>query len=287
MEDARRLLAVLWATARCGKPSRRDTARDPAPAFPPFPSEKLLGGGAPIRSTRCPHGPHPLRGVARGQSGQATCRPGAGPQPVVSEHQPGSANSSCRVAAGGGSPSVQGMDPPLGLGPNSPLSCARAFLWLKSNCSLSPRAPTGVGINPDIQPWPPSPATSPWLWPVHWNSPPTLHSPCPLPALPSVQSVTNGASQPRWGFFILRGRNHIKGLIYKMNPRSAGSKTPLPLRQTEELALRQALLSLWPEAPTGRQDPSPCLEGTAAPLHTVTSVLLLVLRYRDPRPALP
>lgn len=137
VDGAHRLLAVPWATARCRKPSRRGTARAPAPAFPPFPSEKLLGGGAPNRSTRCPHSPHPLRGVARGQSGQATCRPGAGPQPMVSEHQPGSANSSRRVAAGGASPSVQGMDPQLGLWPNSPLSCAWAFAWLKSNCSLS------------------------------------------------------------------------------------------------------------------------------------------------------
>lgn len=40
--------------------------------------------------------PTPIRGVALGQSGQAACKPGAGPGPdCVNEDQPGWANSNC------------------------------------------------------------------------------------------------------------------------------------------------------------------------------------------------
>lgn len=176
------------------------------PSYP----ELLLGGGSSILSTRCPHGPHSLGGWPWANVAKQPARWWLAQGQTVSKDLPAQA---VQWVSSQGAHFQEGMHPsPWERGP---LSCAHTSKWLRSSCIL-PMAPTGESIKPDIQPWPPSPATSPWS--PAGRDPQLLPILCPLPALASVQSVTDAtiSTSP--------GRNHITGFIYAQYPSPA---TPL------------------------------------------------------------
>lgn len=140
---------------------------------------------------------------------------------------------------------------------------------------------------------------------------------CPLLALPSVQSMTNtstiSASQSQAGAPLFSGMGVTeKGLFTQGAPRTeplALPSVPYPYKTPRLLLVQSGQAegldfkagtppsAAWAPPPGQARGKSPWQKrapGAATPrenrqllLHTVTSALLLVLRCRVPRPALP
>lgn len=192
---------------------------------PLSPLQQLLGGGSPILSTSCPLGPlpTPIRGVALDQAGQVACKPGAGSGPDrVSENQLGLTNSRCRVA-GRGSPPVRGMDPPGGLRLPTAVSPVLGSLQVAGAQALPPPWlplvwTLSLAFSPDYPLQPPLPGSQDTCPPALRSSPLLLHTLCPLPVLPSVQSMTNAstirASQSQAGAPLFSGMGATEKALY-------------------------------------------------------------------------
>ena len=154
--------------------------------------------------------------------------------------------------------------------------------------------------------------------PAFRSSPLLLHMLCPLPALPSVQSMTSAsaisASQSQAGAPLFSGMGVTeKGLftqgtralrppgqnhwLYPSGPLGpAGSEAPSPVGRQKGWPSRPAPLLpvAWApdqahgESPRQKRAPGDAMPQNQRPrLHTVTSALLLVLRCRGPRLARP
>lgn len=181
---------MLAVPSMCEHP-QWGTAKAPCPASPfSLLPEQLLGGGSPILSTSCPLGPPPtpIRGAALDQPGQVACKPGAGSGPdYVNEDELGSTNSRCRVTG------WRGLISGKGHGPSQGASQLPSLPWLPLVWTLS------LAIDPDYPLQPLLPGSQDTCLAALKSSPLLLHMLCPLPVLPSVQSMTNastiGASQ--------------------------------------------------------------------------------------------